>query len=166
MANSTKLVWSERPRAWRHESAPMNGDVQRLLLDIEEENDRLENELASPSLACMTEYAIARESGDPTLRRISPSAERLHISIRELTADSVAAAYPLDLGFSAEVVAVRKSLFRLADANAGQIDPDACLVGIIRLLVLRGAIVRTARRPRRVIPVHGLVASVRGLLAG
>jgi hypothetical protein len=46
---------------------PMNGDVQRLLLDIEEENDRLENELASPSLARMTEYAIARESGDPTL---------------------------------------------------------------------------------------------------
>jgi hypothetical protein len=82
VANSTKLVWSERPRAWRHESAPMNGDVQRLLLDIEEENDRLENELASPSLARMTEYAIARESGDPTLRRIGPIAERLHISTR------------------------------------------------------------------------------------
>ena len=64
------------------------GDVRHLLLDIEEENDRLESDLASPSLARMTEYAIARERGDPTLRRIGRIAERLHISIRELTADS------------------------------------------------------------------------------
>ena len=70
--------------------APVIGDVRHLLLDIEEENDRLESDLTSPNLARMTEYAIARESGDPTLRRIGPIAKRLRISIRELTADSVA----------------------------------------------------------------------------
>ncbi|WP_035696875.1 hypothetical protein, partial [Bradyrhizobium liaoningense] len=57
---------------------------------IEDENDRLESGLASPRLTCMTEYAIARQSRDPTLRRIGRLAKHLHISIRELTADSVA----------------------------------------------------------------------------
>ncbi|MFH0302481.1 hypothetical protein AAFX91_35990 [Bradyrhizobium sp. 31Argb] len=70
--------------------APMIGDVRHLLLDIKEKNGRLESDLASPCPARMTEYAIDRESGDPTLHGIGPIAKRLRISIRELTADSVA----------------------------------------------------------------------------
>ena len=87
--------------------APMIGDVRHLLLDIEEENDRLESDLASPSLARMTEYAIARESGDPTLRRIGRIAERLHISIRELSADSQHCRLSTRPGCPTEVVAFR-----------------------------------------------------------
>jgi hypothetical protein len=57
----------------------MIGRVHNLLMDVEEENDRLERELASPSPARLTEYAIARESGDLTLRRIGRIIERLHL---------------------------------------------------------------------------------------
>ncbi|MDA9537426.1 hypothetical protein ACM41_14840 [Bradyrhizobium sp. CCBAU 21362] len=60
----------------------MIGEVRHQLLEIEEV---LESGLASPRLARMTEYAIARQSGDPMLLRIGWIAERLHISIRELT---------------------------------------------------------------------------------
>ncbi len=70
--------------------APMIEDVQRLRLDIEEENDRLANELVSPSLARMIEFAIACESDAPHAPQNRPDRERMHISIRELTADSVA----------------------------------------------------------------------------
>lgn len=40
---------------------------------------KLESDLVSPSLARMPEYAIARQSGDPMLRRTSG---------KELTADT------------------------------------------------------------------------------
>jgi hypothetical protein len=67
----------------------MISEVRDVMLDIEEENDRLERELASPSPARLTEYAIARESGDLTLRRIGRIAERLHLGVAELAGDSV-----------------------------------------------------------------------------
>lgn len=68
--------------------ARMIDDVRYLLMDIEEANERLESDIASPSLARMTEYAIARESGDPTLRRIGWISERLHLSVAELAGDN------------------------------------------------------------------------------
>lgn len=68
----------------------MTGEARDLLMNIEEENEWLENELASPSLGRMTEYAIARESGDPTLRRIGWIAERLHLSVAEPAGDHAA----------------------------------------------------------------------------
>lgn len=55
---------------------PMIGDTPR---DAAEENDHLESDLVSPSLARMTKYAIARQSGDPMLRRMGG---------KELTADT------------------------------------------------------------------------------
>lgn len=68
----------------------MTGEARDSLMNIEEENERLESELASPSLGRMTEYAIARASGDPTLRRIGWIAERLHLSVAELAGDHAA----------------------------------------------------------------------------
>lgn len=68
----------------------MIAEVRDLLLDIEEENGRLEHELASPSLARMTEYALAREGGDPTLRRVGWIAERLHLGVSELAGNHAA----------------------------------------------------------------------------
>ncbi len=70
--------------------ARMIDDVRHLLMDVEEENERLERDLAAPGLVRMTEYAIARESGDPIRQRIGWIAERLHLSVRELAADNVA----------------------------------------------------------------------------
>jgi hypothetical protein len=60
--------------------------VRQLLRDIEEDNERLESDITSTARA--TEYATARESGDPTLRRIGWIAERLHLNVRELAADN------------------------------------------------------------------------------
>lgn len=67
--------------------APMIGDVRDLLLDIEDENAGLESELASPSVTRLTEYAIARESDDPTLRSLGRIAEHLHLGIIDMTGD-------------------------------------------------------------------------------
>lgn len=66
----------------------MIDEVRHRLMDIEEENERLESELRSPSLGRLTEYAMTRESGDPTLRSIGWTAERLELSIRDLTDNS------------------------------------------------------------------------------
>jgi len=56
-------------------------------MDVEEENDRLERELASPSRVRMTEYALVRASVDLALRRIERIAERLHLGVAELAGD-------------------------------------------------------------------------------
>lgn len=65
----------------------MSGGIRELLMEIEDENKRLENELASPSLARSTDWSIARASGDTTLRRIGWIAERLHLSVFEIAGD-------------------------------------------------------------------------------
>jgi hypothetical protein len=56
----------------------MIGRVHNLLMDVEEENDRLERELASPSPARLTEYAIARGAATS---RCAGSAESSSASI-------------------------------------------------------------------------------------
>ncbi|MFG1428871.1 hypothetical protein [Roseixanthobacter glucoisosaccharinicivorans] len=65
----------------------MVGGVRQVLFDIEDENERLQGELASSRIARLTEYAVARASGDATLRRLGWIAERLHLGITEMTGD-------------------------------------------------------------------------------
>lgn len=67
----------------------MIDEVRHRLMEIEEENERLERELRSPSLVRLTEYAMAREGSDPTLRSIGRIAERLRLSITEISGDGV-----------------------------------------------------------------------------
>lgn len=68
----------------------MLGDVRHLRMAIEEENKRLESDPASPSLARMTENAIAPESGGPRSAGSGGSPKRLHLSVSELAGVLVA----------------------------------------------------------------------------
>ncbi|MDX3807425.1 MAG: hypothetical protein QHC89_13615 [Bosea sp. (in: a-proteobacteria)] len=63
----------------------MIADVRHLLLEIEAENEGLERELRSPSIARLTEYVIAHQSEDATLRSLGMVAERLHLGVGEMT---------------------------------------------------------------------------------
>jgi hypothetical protein len=65
----------------------MVDEVANRLLELGKENEQLEGKTASPSPVCATEYAVARESPDRTLRTIARIAESLHLSIRELAGD-------------------------------------------------------------------------------
>jgi hypothetical protein len=67
----------------------MGDEVANRLLELDKENERLEQELVSPSPVRRTEYAAASDSPDGTLRTIARIAERLHLSIGELAADKV-----------------------------------------------------------------------------
>jgi hypothetical protein len=58
-------------------------------MDVEEENDRLERELTSPSRARLTEYAIARERR-PHTAPDRPDRRAVHLGVAELAGDSVA----------------------------------------------------------------------------
>ena len=64
-------------------------EVADRLLELDEENEQLEREMASPSPVRATEYAVANESPDRTLRTIARIAEGLNLSIRELVDDKV-----------------------------------------------------------------------------
>lgn len=66
------------------DGAMMVDEVKHLLIDLDEENERLEQELTSPSSRRLTEYAVARHSPDPTLRRVGHIAESLDLGISEL----------------------------------------------------------------------------------
>lgn len=122
--------------------------------------------LRRQALARIAEHATPRESGAPTPRRIGCIAERLHLSITGLTGDNAALppyTWPW-LSSPPDRRGPEAGLFEFAYTDAGQIDPDARLVRIVRLL--RGHIFGTACRPRRDMAILGLVTRVRFTLAG
>ena len=68
----------------------MVDDVADHLIELDSEDEGLERDLASPSPARVTEYAVARLTPDRTLRTIARICEGLHLSVRELTDGKVA----------------------------------------------------------------------------
>ena len=67
----------------------MVDEVAYRLLELDKENEQLERNMDPPSPVRATEYAVARESPDRTLRTIAGIAESLHMSIRELAGDTI-----------------------------------------------------------------------------
>lgn len=65
----------------------MTEAVRLMLVELEQENERLEQENVCPDPIRLTQYEIARCSGDITLRRIGKIAEKLDIRITELVGD-------------------------------------------------------------------------------
>jgi hypothetical protein len=67
----------------------MVDEVAYRLFEIDEENEGLEQEMASPNAPRLTEYIAAGDSPDGTIRTIARIAESLHLSIVELAGDEI-----------------------------------------------------------------------------